>query len=93
MPPWVLSPLAHSELEGILEHIAQDSGGTAIADKVAGDFTRALNTLTASPGIGWRRKHLTGPPSAGGACTATSCSTTQKPSLYASSASCMELAI
>ena len=61
MPPWVLSPLAHSELEGILEHIAQDSGSTAIADKVVGDFTRALNTLTASPGIGWRRKHLTGP--------------------------------
>lgn len=61
MPPWVLSPLATAELEGILDFIAEDSGSNASAAKVMDDFTSALDNLTASPGIGWKREHLTGP--------------------------------
>ena len=61
MPAWVLSPLASTELEGILEFIAEDSGSNAVAAKVMDDFMAALNNLAASPGIGWQREHLTGP--------------------------------
>jgi len=61
MAKWVLSPLAHAELQEILEYIAVTSGSVAIADKVANDFAAALDTLAASPKIGWQRKHLTGP--------------------------------
>lgn len=61
MPAWILTPRASSELEGILDYIAEDSGSKAIANKVAGDFIRAFEGLVASPNIGWRRAHLTGP--------------------------------
>jgi len=61
MAQWVFSPLARTELQEILDYIAADSGSLAIADQVAGDFEAALGTLVASPDIGWRRDHLTGP--------------------------------
>ncbi len=60
MAEWVLSPLALSELQAILEYIAEDSGSAA-AERVANDFATALDTVAASPGIGWKREHLTGP--------------------------------
>lgn len=32
-----------------------------VADRVASDFGAAFDSLAASPGMGWRRTHLTGP--------------------------------
>lgn len=60
MTQWVLSPLARQDLQEILDYVAADSGSLGTADKVAGDFEAALETVAASPDIGWRRKHLTG---------------------------------
>jgi antitoxin ParD1/3/4/toxin ParE1/3/4 len=60
MTQWVLSPLARQDLQEILDYIASDSGSLSTADKVAGDFEAALETLVTSPDIGWRREHLTG---------------------------------
>jgi toxin ParE1/3/4 len=61
MAEWVLSPLALEEIRAILDYIAEESGSAAVADRVAGDFVKALDSVAASPGIGWLRNQLTGP--------------------------------
>ena len=49
MARWVLSPLARTELEDILEYIATDSGSVEVADKVAADFLAALRPSRPRP--------------------------------------------
>lgn len=61
MSGWVLSPVARTDLEAILDFIAEDSGSDSTVERVAGDFEEALNALVSSPRMGWQRTHLTGP--------------------------------
>lgn len=56
---YALTETAEEELAGILRYIA-DRDGTKRALRVQAKFVAAFETLAGTPGIGFKRPHLTG---------------------------------
>jgi len=54
------SPIAESELEDILDYIAQESGSLSITEAVLADFRKAFDKLVQTPLMGREREDLTG---------------------------------
>lgn len=59
MKGYVLAVSAAEDLDSILDYVAKESGRSRAVD-VLDEFFNVFESLAAMPGMGFRRRHLTG---------------------------------